>query len=160
MNTEETTLFDASFESTIKPLRWSILPLNVQIICWIGLFLGLYLTLTSLMALPGLIQATLSGDLDLLTILVLWTTTFLKIFPIPLMHLFVLIEKKWAIRFSWIGLIALAFLAVCDFTRGFISFFSIIIYLVYIIFFVQLLPLQKKWESGAISTMDKVKSSK
>ncbi len=155
MNTEETTVFDAAFESTTQPLRWSIVPLNVQIICWIGLFFGLYLTFTTLMAIPGLIRVT--GDLDIVTMLLVWTTALLKIFPIPLMHLFVLIEKQWAIRFSWVGLIAIAFMAVSDFTRGFISFLSIIIYAVYVVYFVQLLPLQKKWESGAISTMDKVK---
>ncbi|RAJ79070.1 hypothetical protein CLV59_106130 [Chitinophaga dinghuensis] len=156
MNTEETTLFDTSFESTTQQRRWHLLPSNIHLINLFGLLFGLYYLIAILVEIPHVLQKTGStGQIENMVIAVIWITVILKLLPILLMHLLLIFEWKWAIRFCWVGLGAVVLLVYTEIKGASLGLISMAMYIVYIHYFIQLFKVRQKWEMAAITRWNK-----
>ncbi|RAJ79068.1 hypothetical protein CLV59_106128 [Chitinophaga dinghuensis] len=151
IESEEISVFDEGFEEFTKPRRLHILPGYLITMSAIGLFIGMVVFWGLFEGLSGALSANGHGlgAGYRLGIYIALGFGFMLASSIFLMHLLVLLEWKWAIRFQWAGLftatIILGGLCVVTESMPFLFFATIVFYIFY---FFKIFPLKKAWEDA------------
>ncbi len=150
MEPEDISVFDESFEKLMKPRRIRILPVYLVVMSAIGLLYGVFIFFAMFDGFSNVLMPP-GGDALSYHIGLYISLGFgiLLVSAFFLMHVLVLLEWKWAIRFQWAGLAAATLIigGIC-FINESMPFFFFVTIVFYIFYFFKIFPLKNKWEDA------------